>query len=82
MARPRNAGLSDIDLQIVRDRLRLAKIEVGGEADANIYVSVMGAEGNLYRLIVKEYGMYRLLDRNGDVVHEAVEIHTLLDKVM
>jgi hypothetical protein len=82
MARSRNAGLSDIDLKIVRDRLRLAKIEVGGEADANIYVTVMGAGEKFHRLIVKEHGMYRLLDRNGDVVHEADEIHTLLDKVM
>ena len=82
MARSRNAGLSDIDLQIVRERLRLAKIEVGGEADANIYVTVMGAVEKFHRLIVKEHGMYRLLDRNGDVVHEADEIHTLLDKVM
>ena len=82
MARPRNAGLSDIDLKIVRDRLRLAKIEVGGKADANIYVTVIGVEGNFHRLLIKEYGMYRLLDRDGDIVEEADELHTLLDKVM
>ncbi len=82
MARPRNAGLSDIDLQIVRDRLRLAIYEVGGVADASIYVTVMGAEGNFHRLLVKEYDMYRLLNRDGEVVEEADELHTLLDKVM
>ena len=82
MSRSRDAGLSEADLEVIRERLRMAHIEIGGQEESIVYVTVLGTEGNIHRLLVKEYGAYRLLDRNGDVVEEADELHTLLDKVM
>ena len=82
MSRSRDAGLSEADLEVIRERLRTAKIEIGGQEDSILYVTVLDTEGNMHRLLVKEYGVYRLFDRHGDVVKEADELHTLLDYAM